>query len=127
MSDGRTHVLTYYAYLPNKNTPRRPDKGLESSVNWEDDESVEARTLAEPHSAFGAGRLLTSVVERINVGPNTKDTLVAERKQIHGNLHHGNLVFRHDLDPAITRLVADALCVDSVFIPPKKAPVGADR
>ena len=109
--------------MPNKNTASaREDKGQEASINWEDDDTVEQKTLKEVNAAYGAGRLHVSVAEHINGRSNITNTFFWERRQVDGNPHHGNLVYRDGIDSVLIRMVAESLAIESEFVPPLKEP-----
>jgi hypothetical protein len=110
------------AFVPDGRTAEeRADGGAEVSVNWEDDEHVEGRALAEfPKAAHGLARLARAQIERLNALPGARSALLCERQMLQNNPHHGNVVFRQGLSKLHTAMIAGALALASAHVPPAK-------
>ncbi len=103
--------------MPDDNTAAsRSDGGAETSVNWEDDDTVLPDTQRHSNAAHGVARVQLSEIRRINNAPNTRDALLAERTA--GDPHHGNIVYRRDLAKLHRKMIATALALDCTFIAP---------
>lgn len=110
-------MISFEAYMPDTNTMPRADSGLETSVNWDDGPEVRDRTLRDRSVAeHGAARFELEEVDRIAQGPNVLGKLLAERREVDGNPHHGNIVFI-ELPKATRKMIANALALRSKFIP----------
>lgn len=110
--------VTTDAFLPDPRTSeKRPDGGSETSVNWEDDSSVEALTLADRATAeHGAARLPTSQVATASSGAPLSAPLACERSPKDGNQYHGNIVFPKGMTKIVRTQLAGALTVKSRLI-----------
>ena len=97
----------------------RQDGGSETSVNWEDDESVLQITLIDRTIAeHGAARLqLVEIYHAASGVRNVQSPLKPERMHRIGNPHHGNIVFARDLVKLQQRQLASALALKSSLIP----------
>ena len=117
-------MILWEAFLPDERTAaRRADGGSETSVNWEDTESVADLTRRQPGSSMGVARLSLAEIRRIARGPNVKDALLAERKiDDVANPHHGNLVFPKGMPKVQMKMIANALALESVFVPKSTPP-----
>jgi hypothetical protein len=94
----------------------RADGGFESSVNWEDDDTVLRFTLnykAKGQYQFphGAVRLPCSEIDHLNAHPQTPDALKYERSAVQDNPYHGHIVYRSDLPKPTIRGLAGALAL----------------
>lgn len=107
------------AFLPDQRTAEaRADGGQEVSVDWEDDDNVEARALAQwRQAAHGLARLPRSEADRINRMPNTLRALLCERYRLDDNPHHGNIVFTRGLAKHHIPMIASALALASTHVP----------
>ena len=103
--------------MPDPNTAsNRVDGGMETSVNWEDDSSVERLTLNDRSTAeHGAARLAHMHIQSMSrgapVGP-----LVCERQPLPGNDYHGNIVFPRGTPKVIRLQLAAAMALKSQLI-----------
>jgi hypothetical protein len=111
--------------MPNSGTSKaRNDDGHETSVNWEDNSTVLQFTLADTTIAeFGAARIGLSQIHSIaKIAPNIPSALKCERKKLHGNPFHGNIVFSNSLENLQQKQLASALALASgEFIEPRIA------
>jgi hypothetical protein len=112
------------AFAPDPRTAEsRPDRGLETSVNWEDDERVVEFTLHErsdtgsPAYPFGIARLPRQQMDRLNGQPGSRNALSYERAALPGNPYHGNIVFRAGLSKPTLRMIAGALALSATHVP----------
>ena len=115
--DGR-YVATE-AFFPDSQTAgQREDGGLETSVNWEDDSTVESFTLADHGIAQQcAARIATADIE------HTSRTVVAvnrplscERKPQTGNQYHGNIVYSARTPKILRKQLAATLASRSSLV-----------
>jgi hypothetical protein len=105
MPDGRTSV-------------DRADGGLETSINWEDDERVVGFTLGRRDQAgFGAARLEKANIDSVRQ-LGCKDDLGYERAKLEDNPHHGNLVFEKNCLKSRQKMIAAALALAAQHVPP---------
>jgi hypothetical protein len=111
-------VILTAAFLPDTRTVEgRADGGMEVSINWEDDASVETRALAEwPQAAHGVARLPRAEVDRLNGIQSCLDALLCERQKLEDNPHHGNVVFRSGLAKLHVAMIAGALALASSHV-----------
>ena len=96
----------------------RADGGAETSINWEDDETVLDFTLnhkinGQYQFAHGAVRLARREIDRINRHPASTNSLTYERAPLPDNAYHGNIVFRKDLSKPTIKMIASALALAS--------------
>jgi len=119
------------AFEPDPRTAAdREDGGQETSINWEDDETVQELTLSQrdargnicyPH---GIARLPRAWIDRVNELPGSESTLTYERRPTLAdpdrpdNPYHGNLVFRADLPTRAVRMIAGALALAATPLSP---------
>jgi hypothetical protein len=95
--------------MPDKQTgAQRSDGRFETSVNWEDNADVEARTLRQPNATHGAARLGLAEIQY----ECRRAALSAERSCLADNVHHGNLLFG-DGNKARQRMIASALALSA--------------
>ena len=109
------------AFLPDKRTAaNRADGGLETSVNWEDDNTVEARTLADVSMAqHGAARITTAEITRASRTTAAIITpLSCERKPLRNNPYHGNIVYCATIPKILRTQLAATLAMKSRLILP---------
>lgn len=116
------NAVLFEAFIPDSNTSAsREDKGEETSVNWEDDGDVLARTQREQNAQHGVARVLKENIEYVRTRRQTLDMLFGERREIEGNRHHGNIVFKAGLTKALKKAAANALAIDAEYVSkPKK-------
>ncbi len=109
------------AFMPDPKTAElRQDRGLETSVNWEDDSTVEGFTLADHSIAeHGAARIATAAIE------HTSGTVVAvnrplscERRHRADNPYHGNIVYSATTPKVLQKQLAATLALNSRLVPP---------
>src|SRR5580704_1181698 len=105
------------AFWPDQRNPR-PNGDTETSINWEDDASVRARTLADASGRYGAARLPLAEVAHAMRRESTAGALFAERTRKLGNPYHGDIVFRAGCIPRQRKMIATSLAVASAFIQP---------
>ena len=106
------------AFLP---TYTRPNKDQETSIEWEDDATVEAKTLADrSHAEHGAARLPLAELARVMTRASGESFVFAERttpidpKQP----HHGDIVYRATCNARRTKMLANLFALESAFVPP---------
>lgn len=111
-----TVLLTLF--LPDQRTKKeREDQGQETSINWEDDDTVlsfthhmskenNSNSLAFPH---GAVRLRTEVLNEVNTTPATANSIIYERQPLKDNPFHGNIVFKDGIPQHIISMAAAVL------------------
>lgn len=109
------------AFEPNyKTADHREDKAVETSINWEDDNSVLAFTLRDrQNAAYGAVKLTCHVLEAANELPFLKSSglkrvVYYEREPLKNNPYHGNLVFSSDLPRPVVNLITNFLATQIV-------------
>lgn len=113
--------VTREAFEPDPKTVRA-DNGHETSVNWEDNDDVLRLTLAQKSTAaHGAARFAVDAVVRVASLPNVGGRVFAERCEVDGNPHHGNLVFDAQLPAPTRKAIAQWLALASDLIPPHSA------
>jgi hypothetical protein len=112
-------VVQTQAFVPDAQTSsKRSDSGRETSINWEDDGTVEQFTLSNNNAQHGAARIQTSDIQETSAKTKmVKDPLFYERKIIPGNDYHGNIVFRSELKGHTVKMLAAALAIKSEFVP----------
>jgi len=107
------------AFIPNrKPTVPRHDGGLETSVNWEDNPSVERFTLSDKNIApHGAARIATADIENTSrtVKVITKP-LACERAAHPRNPYHGNIVYSASTPRIVEKQLAAALAMKSIVV-----------
>jgi hypothetical protein len=106
------------AFLPSY---KCPNGDQETSINWEDDETVEAKTLADrSHAEHGAARLPLSELAQIVRKDSASGFLFAERTDPtpHDNPHHGDIVYRQHCQPKRIKMLANRLAIDSKLVLP---------
>jgi hypothetical protein len=112
------------AFVPDF-SPQEPraDKCHEASINWEDDASVEALTNRNPNGAYGCARITVAGVRHVarlqTLASSMEPAIHAERRPVHGNPYHGNLVYR-PLPRGRIKMFANALAIDAVYVPPPR-------
>jgi hypothetical protein len=107
------------AFLPDpKTAAQRKDQGLETSVNWEDNSTIEALTLADQSIAqHGVARIATAVIEHTSRTVVTvKLPLSCERKPLAGKPYHGNIVFSANTPKVLRNQLAATLAMKSSLI-----------
>jgi hypothetical protein len=106
------------AFFPDMKHPRS-NGDVETSINWEDDDSVERRTLSDANGRFGAARLPLAEVARARRRTTTADAVFAERTNNQGeNPYHGDIVFRKTATPRQRKMIANSFALESAFVPP---------
>ena len=114
------NVIQTPAFIPDHRTSEtRADGGQETSINWEDDAEVEKFTLSNKDNAkFGAARISISHIQATSDQTKmVKNPLTYERKPLHGNDYHGNIVFKADVKKRTVKMLAAALALKSEFVP----------
>jgi hypothetical protein len=103
-------VICSDAFMPDSRTARgRVDGGIETSINWEDDEDAIAELRKSNAAQHGVARLRC---EHIEIVDRSRGLLLAERKDSgDGNPYHGNIVFAGTLAPRRQRELAAALAL----------------
>lgn len=100
---------------------KRSNGDQETSINWEDDETVEASTLADrSHAEHGAARLQLAELAQIMTKDSAAGFLFAERTNPApaDNPHHGDIVYRGSCQQKRIKMLANRLALDSKFVPP---------
>jgi hypothetical protein len=88
---------------------------METSVNWEDHEGVEAVTLRDRTTAeHGAARLAQAHIHSTSFGSPL--ILTCERDPVPGNNHHGNIVFPRGTTKIVRLQLAGAMALKSQLI-----------
>jgi hypothetical protein len=113
------NVVSAAAFIPDANTGAQRNDGLnETSINWEDDDTVLAAAFeARAQSEHGVARLLREYIDLVRQRRHCVDKLDYERKVVDGNPHHGNLLYRPDCGKPMEKMIATALALDAEFIP----------
>jgi hypothetical protein len=105
------------AFVPDPKTAQsRSDKGMETSVNWEDDGLIISITRKSLQASHGIARLSVASIREQNSRPGSLGKLTYERCPILGNLYHGNIVFADGTSPAYRRMIAGALALASCIV-----------
>jgi hypothetical protein len=115
------NIIQTPAFLPDKRSSEtREDGGQETSINWEDDTGVVLFTLSNEATArHGAARIsLEGIRATSDQTAPVKNPLLWERKPISGNDHHGNIVFKAEVNKRLTVMLAASLATKSTFVPP---------
>lgn len=111
-------LVTRDAFEPDPKTVRA-DNCHETSVNWEDHDGVLGMTLAQKSTAaHGAARFPVDAIAKVASLPNVGGRVFAERREVDGNPHHGNLVFDAHLPANTRRAIAQWLALASDLVPP---------
>ena len=116
-------LVATIAFIPDpKTAEQRQDRGLETSVNWEDDSSVEGFTLADYSNAqHGAARISTADIEHTSLTARAVDRpLSCERKPQASNLYHGNIVYSAGAHKVVQKQLAATLALKSRLVPPAR-------
>jgi hypothetical protein len=115
-----TDTVSSQLFLPNERTSKdRPDKGQETSINWEDNDTVleftldsrdenDQTKLAFPH---GAVRLPRHVIDKVINEANTINAITYERNKLPNNNFHGNIVFRAELPRHTITMIANVFAL----------------
>lgn len=110
-------VVLFDAFMPDVTTAKdRDDRGEETSVNWQDDDTVLARTHRETNAQGGVARVEKETIEYVRTRRNTLEQIFGERQEIDGNPHHGNIVFKAGMTPALKKAAANALAIDAEYL-----------
>lgn len=96
----------------------RNDGGAETSVNWEDDDTVldftlRLKTNSQYQFPHGAVRLRRQEIDHINRFSVSTNSLNYERAALEDNPYHGNIVFKRDLSKPTIKMIAAALALAS--------------
>jgi len=112
-------VVQTLAFIPDRTTSGGPaDEFHETSINWEDDETVLAFTLDRRlQSEHGVARLSRVQIDSIRQLRTCIGQLEYERKTEDDNPHHGNLLYRKGCTKPLEKMIASALALDAEFIP----------
>jgi hypothetical protein len=107
------------AFLPDANTgAQRTDGMTETSINWEDDDTVLAFTLEKrAQSEHGVARVSREQIDQVRRLRNCIDKLDYERRVIEGNPFHGNLLYAADCGKPVEKMIANALALAAEHIP----------
>src|SRR3970040_2044081 len=98
----------------NRTSEKRADKGQETSINWDDNETVleftldskdedNPNALAFPH---GAVRLARTRLDDVISGAATTNMIFYERDRLEHNEFHGNIVFNAGLPDHTINMIA---------------------
>ncbi len=111
------NALNSNAFFPDLRTSaNRQDRGIEKSINWEDDNTVVAFTLRQ--FPIGYARLARAAIDTINGLPGVNNSLSYERAPLSNNPYHGNIVYQHGLSKPLMRAISASLtlaCSDVVI------------
>ena len=115
--EGRVNSQALY---PNfKPKTQRPDKAFETSINWEDDETVIAFTRKQrEQSAYGVAALRLEAIDYEIRASRAVGLLTYERQKLPSNQYHGNIVFAQEISQRFAKTLAAALATKAVIIPP---------
>jgi hypothetical protein len=113
-----TGLIDAEAFFPDKGKPR-PNGDTEASINWEDDASVEAMTLADANGRYGAARLPLSEIARTMRREITAGAITAERTRLANNPYHGDIVFRSACSPKQRKMIASSFALESKWVRPR--------
>jgi hypothetical protein len=112
------------AFMPEKPVTPRDwcEDWLETSINWEDDETVASKTRAQradkgyPLNPHGVARLTVQAIEETRRVTRVDERLRFERRALHALPHHGNVLFHHQLPKPLQRMVAGTLALASILL-----------
>ena len=111
-----TDTVSSLLFIPDNRTRElRSDGGDETSINWEDNDSVleftldskdenNPTSLAFPH---GAVKLPRKILDEVVNSPTTYDSIKYERQELPHNPFHGNIVFRAGLPNHTITMIAN--------------------
>lgn len=109
------------AFEPNyKTAEQRQDKAAETSINWEDDNSVLSFTLRDRNNAaYGVVKIARQSIDAANLLPILKSfdaqkVVYYERSPLKNNPHHGNIVFSSSLPRPLINMIASFLATQVV-------------
>jgi hypothetical protein len=111
--------VTSLAFVPEPWKPGgREDGGHETSISWEDDDTVLAFTMRRrDQSGYGVARLSRAQIDVVRQLKHCLGALSYERARLVDNHFHGNLVFdKRSLKPT-QKMIAAALALGSEFVP----------
>lgn len=124
-------IVKTEAYLPDPRTQQtRGDSWAETSINWEDDDSVCKFTLSKRAQAeHGAARLKRAEIDRItNHTPNCQNKVRYVRSSKPDNPYHGDILFDMNPPKHVHKMIAAALALHSqVISPPNRDPAKAEN
>jgi len=115
-----TDTVSSQLFVPdNRTSEKRADKGQETSINWEDDDSVLEFTLDSrdendqnkllfPH---GAVKLPRQIIDNVINEANTINAIAYERDRLPHNDYHGNIVFQVGLPGHTINMVASVFAL----------------
>lgn len=112
-SDGTIGAHLFYF---DKLSDAVPEK-KEVSINWEDNDSVVAFTLAQRqddgtfHFKFGVAVLPREAIESLSILPTIKGLLSYERRKLNGNPFHGNILLDIKASKKTMKQIAAALAL----------------
>lgn len=106
--------------------PPRKDNYKECSVTWRDNrKSVqlllrEMTEKGEPTYKEGVGVFSTDELNRMKRKSHCKDKLMFERRKVHGNSYHGNLLIDGTVDKKLCNEIASSIALNCfvTIIPP---------
>jgi hypothetical protein len=110
-----TDTVSAALYEPDTRTKDdREDGGIETSINWEDDDkalefSLRIRDEKNPTQLafpYGAVRLARKVLDEVNESISTVNTILYERQKLPDNDYHGNIVFKSGVPKHTRTMIA---------------------
>jgi hypothetical protein len=112
--------LSSDAFYPNEKTSdQRQDKGMELSINWEDEDKEAVIEITLKFFPVGYARLSRSAIDEINRLPGVNGSIIYERAPKENNPYHGNIVYKAGLSKPNRRAISASLtlaCVNIVVI-----------
>jgi len=115
------------AFIPDKNTAeRREDGRSETSINFDDDDTVLPMTRADGVNAkYGVARLLVSAIDFASLALGMYPKLSYERDPKPSNKAHGNILFEKGLRKAELLTLAAILAVRATIVQGDEGAAGA--
>jgi hypothetical protein len=114
-SDINNNSLNSNAFYPDENTAStRLDRGMETSINWEDNETVVELTLH--YFPTGYARIARSAIHTVNSLPGVNNSLSYERKPENNNPYHGNIVYKTGLTKSQMRAISTSIILCSICV-----------
>jgi len=111
---------TAIAFEPDPNTTAsRADGMMETSISWEDSDSVLSETAKQPNALYGVARTPTERLRYWQQQFKVKDHFGFERSPVLGNPHLGNLLFAADLvklPKKVRTMITNALALESTIV-----------
>ena len=115
-----TNTVSAQLFIPDERTIKnRSDGGQETSINWEDDETVLDFTLNQKDEndqnrllfPNGAVKLPRSEMDKLIADANISNAISYERNPLANNVYHGNIVFRDGLSKPMITMIANVLAL----------------